>query len=260
MKTDSNAALGVPKFWDQLTAMKIKDSVCKNIEIPVTGGDWISTKSIDSINSTLKNGGSKVPLKIGYGATEFGGVVSTTSDDYAKYNPESVGIVLPSNDVMIINPETGEELGYNQAGELCISGPTMMLGYLNNQEATDAITVYKNGKKYYRTGDKMEVNEYGDLIYRDRYKRVMMRPDGHTVACSPIEDTIISYPLVENCAVVGIKLNEDANGTIPTAFVQLKNQKNGNGNIAQIIDDYCLERLGERLRALVITLSLLNIT
>lgn len=252
LKTRSNAALGVPKFWTQLTEMKIKNDMCKNIQIPVTGGDWISTKSIDTINTTLKNGGSKVLIKIGYGATEFGGVVSTTADDTIKYNPESVGIVLPSNDVMIIDPKTGEELGYNQAGELCVSGPTMMLGYLNNQEATDTITIYKNGKKYYRTGDKMEINEFGDLIYRDRYKRVMMRPDGHTVACSPIEDTIISHPLVENCAVVGIKISEESNGTIPTAFVQLKEHKQSDNDIAQNIDQYCLERLGERERALVI--------
>lgn len=253
LKTGSNAALGVPKFWDQLAATKIKDDTCKNIEIPVTGGDWISTKSIDSINAALKDGGSKVSIKIGYGATEFGGVVSTTSDDAIKYNPESVGIVLPPNDVMIIDPKTGKELGYNQAGELCVSGPTMMLGYLNNQEATDAITVYKNGKKYYKTGDKMEINEYGDLIYRDRYKRVMMRPDGHTVACSPIENIIMSHPLVANCAVVGVKISEDSNGTIPTAFVQLKDHDQAENDIAQNIDQYCLERLGERERALVIT-------
>lgn len=253
LRTGSNAALGVPKFWDQLTNMEIKPDICKNIEIPVTGGDWISTKSIDKINSVLKKGGSKVPIKIGYGATEFGGVVSTTLDDTIKYNPESVGIVLPANYVMIIDPLTGEELGYNKSGELCVGGPTMMLGYLNNQEATDAITIYKDGKKYYKTGDKMEVNEFGDLIYRDRYKRVMMRPDGHTVACSPIENTIISHPLVENCAVVGIKMGEDCNGTIPTAFIQLKDFSQARDDIAKNIDQYCLERLGERERALVIT-------
>lgn len=252
LKTQSNAALGVPKFWSQLTEMKMGKDACKNIEIPVTGGDWISSKLIGNINKVLKNGGSSVSIKIGYGATEFGGVVSTTSDDPVKYNPESVGIVLPSNDVMIIDPETGEELGYNQEGELCISGPTMMLGYLNNQAATDTITIYKNGKKYYKTGDKMKINEFGDLIYCDRYKRVMMRPDGHTVACSPIENVIISHPLVENCAVVGVKMDEEANGVIPTAFIELKNQNNANSDIAKDIDEYCLERLGERERALVI--------
>lgn len=253
IKTESNAALGVPKFWDQFSLMKIKSDTCKNIEIPVTGGDWISTKSINDINNILKSGGSDVPIKIGYGATEFGGVVSTTSDDISKYNPKSVGIILPLNDAMIINPETGEELGYNQAGELCVSGPTMMLGYLNNQEATDSITIYKDGKKYYRTGDKMEINEFGDLIYKDRYKRVMMRPDGHTVACSPIEDVIISHPLVENCSVVGIKTSEDSNGVIPTAFIQLKDNSYNGDDIAQSIDQYCLERIGERERALAIT-------
>ncbi|MCM1371359.1 MAG: acyl--CoA ligase [Clostridium sp.] len=253
LKTKSNAALGVPKFWDQLANIKINKDMCQNIEIPVTGGDWISSKSIENINIALQKGGSKVLLKIGYGATEFGGVVSTTSDEKLKYNSESVGIALPANDVIIIDPLTGEELGYNQPGELCVSGPTMMLGYLNNDRATEAITIIKNGKKYYRTGDKMEINEFGDLIYHDRYKRVMMRPDGHTVACSPIEDTIISHPLVENCAVVGIKINEDANGTVPTAFVQLKNIKQNLNIIAKMIDDYCLERLGERERALVIT-------
>ncbi len=254
LKTKANAALGVPKFWNQLTNMNIKDGMCENIQIPVAGGDWISTKNVEDINDSLKKGGSVVPLKIGYGATEFGGVVSATSDDKIKYNPESVGIVLPGNDVMIIDPNTGEELGYNEPGELCVSGPTMMLGYLNNKEATDKITIERNGKKYYRTGDKMKINEYGDLIFCDRFKRVMMRPDGHTVACSPIENTIISDPIVENCAVVGLKINDNANGTIPTAFVQLKNNQQDNlSDIANSIDHYCLERLGERERALVIT-------
>lgn len=253
LKSKSNAALGVPKFWDQLANMNLDSKKCSNIEIPVTGGDWISTKSINNINEALNKGGSNVPIKIGYGATEFGGVVSTTSDEPIKYNPDSVGIVLPGNDVMIIDPETGEELGYNVPGELCVSGPTMMLGYLNNKEATDAITIYKNGKKYYKTGDKMMINEFGDLIYLDRYKRVMMRPDGHTVACSPIENTIISNELVDNCAVVGVKISEEANGSIPTAFVQLKEGVEASAETAKLIDNYCLERLGERERALVIT-------
>lgn len=253
LKTKSNAALGVPKFWTQLSSIKLKDGDCKNIEIPVTGGDWISQTSVREVNDSLKEGGSSVRLKIGYGATEFGGVVSTTSDELIKYNPNSVGIILPGNDVIIIDPETNKELGYNEAGEACISGPTMMLGYLNNKEATDAITIYKDGKKYYKTGDKMEINEYGDLIYKDRYKRVMMRPDGHTVACSPIEDVIISHPDVENCAVVGVKQNEKSMGVIPTAFVQLKTGSEPTKEMAESIDEYCLKYLGERERALVIS-------
>ena len=253
LKSKSNAALGVPKFWDQLANMKLKENSCENIEIPVIGGDWISTTSVDNINSALSLGGSKVKAKIGYGSTEFAGVVATTSDDDTKYNTNSVGIVLPANHVMVIDRNTGEELGYNMPGELCVSGPTMMLGYLNNPEATDAITIYKDGRKYYKTGDKMMINEYGDLIYVDRYKRVMMRPDGHTVACSPIEDVIMSNPLVSNCAVVGIKKDCNSNGVIPTAFIQLKDSNNNTFDIAELIDKYCLEKLGERERALVIT-------
>ncbi len=253
INTKSNAALGVPKFWEQFISINNqKKDILEQLEIPVTGGDWISIASIEKINRKFFDYGCKTNLKIGYGATEFGGVVSTTLDDENKYNEYSVGTLLPGNKAMIINPETNEELGYNVEGELCISGPTMMLEYLNNKSKTEQITIYKNGEKYYKTGDKMMINEYGDLMFCDRYKRVMMRPDGHTVACAPIENIISSHQLVKGCAVVGIKLEDGSSGTIPTAFVVLHNPKLQTRAFANELDNYCLDKIGERERALAI--------
>ena len=257
-KYKPNNSLGVPRFWESVVKNgNLDDCDLSFLKIPVTGGDKITPSSLKEINNFFEQHGSKVKLKVGYGATEFGGVVSTTLDDYSCYEEGSVGPFLPGCIGKVVDPYTGEEkgLGETEAGELYIYTPTMMLGYLNHPEETEKITfIDENGLKYYKTGDKAYIGENGINWIIDRYKRAMMRPDGHTVHATPIENIISSHPYVNSCAVVGIKQGEKS-GTIPTAFIVLKEDINKTKDeVISSIDELCSKKIPERYKALAYTI------
>ncbi len=245
LKHKTPSALGVPRFWSSFAEAGTNTdlSFLKN---PICGGDKISPISVQKINRYLieHNAGR---LKIGYGASEFAGGIVITLDS-GLYKENSTGEILPGVIGMVIDPNTGDELTYNEEGELCFYSPTMMMGYFNNEDETNQITIFKNGIKYYRTGDKGHIDENGCVYIVDRYKRVMMRPDGHTVHASPIEDVIMKHNLVENCAVVGLPLDSDA-GVIPIAFIKLKNSVSNYTSLVDEIDDLCLKEIPERDKA-----------
>lgn len=243
-KYKTKSVLGVPRFWSELADKNIVTDL-SFLENAISGGDKISPYSAEKINEYLEaNGGCR--LKVGYGASEFGGGIVINSDkDLLK--ADSVGRILPGVIGMVINPETEEELPYDQDGELCFHSPTMMSGYLHCKEETKQISVYKNDKKYYRTGDKGHISPDGTVYIVDRYKRAMMRPDGHTVHATTIENVIVQHEAVLRCAVAGIAL-DDKEGVIPTAFVILKETYEKDKAIEEI-DQMCLQKIAERDKA-----------
>lgn len=248
-----NSSLAVPRFWETLVENgRLGKMDMSFLIFPTAGGDKMPSDTVDRINRFLMKRGSKVRLVVGYGTTEVGGAVSVTMENDAVYAPGSVGTFLPGCAAKIIDPDTGEEqTGESRTGELCLYSPTMMLGYFQNTEATDEITLTDgNGRKYYRTGDKVCIDEKGVNWILDRYKRVMMRPDGHTVGASPIEDVIMSHPSVRDCTVAGVPL-DDKGGVIPTAFLALKDGENMSGReMIDSVDEWCRHRLPERDKAL----------
>lgn len=242
LKYKTASVLGVPQFWSNLSKMRgVKDlSFLIN---PICGGDKISPASVQNINYFLHMHKAN-RLKIGYGATEFGGGIVITTE-HGPYDENSTGEVLPGVIGITINPVTGEELKYNKDGELCFYSPTMMLGYFKNEIETNQITIYKDNIKYYRTGDKGYINENGCVYIIDRYKRVMMRPDGHTVHAAPIENVLFSSSLIKDCAVVGLKM-KIGNGVIPTAFIVV-DENIGNFDFAvNELNQLCLKNIPER--------------
>lgn len=243
-KYKPKSVLGVPRFWSEFADKNIVVDL-SFLENAISGGDKISPYSVEKINKYLEtNGGCR--LKVGYGASEFGGGIVINSDrDLLK--TDSVGRILPGVIGMVINPETEEELPYDQDGELCFHSPTMMSGYLYCEEETKQITLYKNGQKYYRTGDKGHIAPDGTVYIVDRYKRAMMRPDGHTVHATTIENVIVQHEAVLRCAVAGIVL-DDKEGVIPTAFVILKDTYDKDKAIEEI-DQMCLQKIAERDKA-----------
>lgn len=245
IKHKSNSALGVPRFWSEFADDNVSCDLSFLINA-ICGGDKISPYSVEKINNYLAaNGGNR--LKAGYGASEFGGGIVINSDK-ELLKTDSAGRILPGAIGMVIDPETNEELPYDQDGELCFHSPTMMLGYLNCEEETKQITLYKNGIKYYRTGDKGHIASDGTVYIVDRYKQVMLRPDGHTVHATAIENVIIQHEAVLKCAVAGIAI-DDKEGAIPTAFIMLKDTYEKSNTIEEI-ERMCSQKIAERDKAL----------
>ena len=173
--------------------------------------------------------------------------VATYTIDSNTNKLGSVGIPVMLNNVKILDLETGKELGYNQIGELYVSGPGVILGYFgNDQETKKTFITDENGVKWVKTGDLFSMDEDGVLFFHGRIKRMMIRPDGHNVFNEPIEEVLLSHEAVSDCAVVGVE-DEKTNGEIPSAIVVLKEEyRDLKNEVEQQLRHLSLEKLPER--------------
>jgi acyl-CoA synthetase (AMP-forming)/AMP-acid ligase II len=149
----------------------------------------------------------------GYGLTEVAGASHVNNADAPPEKQGSVGKVLPNTETRIIDTETGAELGANESGEVCIRGPHVMPGYLNNQEATDGC-IDKDG--WFHTGDIGFADEDGYFFIVDRVKE-LIKYKGYQVAPAELEAILLAHPDIADAAVIPSP-DEEA-GEVPKAFV-----------------------------------------
>ena len=234
-----NHMAGVPSHWGNIMDSKeLRDVDLGYLVTPAVGGDGMNLKLEQKANEFLKAHHAPNNIIKGYGITEQCSLAAACINEI---NAEgSVGIPLPQNTIAIFDSSTGEELPYNQRGEVCISGPTIMIGYYNNPKATEElIHVHKDGKRWIHTGDLGYMTEDGFLYIDGRIKRVIIRNDGFKVFPFMIEETIKTHEAVDECMVVAIPDKEFSQGSLPKAHIILKQ-----GN------EYKEDKIEEELRAL----------
>lgn len=211
--------LGVPTLFKNL----IKDKKLNNSNYTprawISGGDTLPETLKHDINVFRETHNASSSLGTGYGFTEGGAAVTIS-----KYNSElsegSVGYPLPYNNIKIVDPKTGEELGFNEVGEIWVSGPTIMNGYYDRPESTEkAIKIDANGTRWYHTGDLGKINENGELCFGGRDKNLII-VSGVNVFGSEIEPVVLQIPEILDCAVVGMPHEYKMN--VPMAYVVLK--------------------------------------
>ena len=130
--------------------------------------------------------------------------------------PGSAGRVVPNTEVKIVDPITGEDLGVDAEGELCVRGPQVMLGYLNRPEAT-AETMRPDG--FLRSGDLARIDADGNVFVGDRLKE-LIKVKGFQVSPAEVEGALLENDAVEDCCVIGVA--DERSGQVPKAFVKLR--------------------------------------
>lgn len=238
--------VGVPSYWG--TIIKSKKLAKKDLSYiiaPTVGGDAMDITLEQQSNVFLKEHNCTSKIVKGYGMTEVTGGVSGTVDENNEIG--SVGIPFVKTTISVFEPESEHELEYNEDGEICITGPNTMLGYFDNQEATEAILKrHADGKMWIHTGDIGHITENGSLYIVDRIKRMMIRYDGFKVFPSIIENVIGSHKAVETCKVVAIADSEHSQGKLPKAHIVLKDKfKPYRDCILLEIQKLCAEQLPE---------------
>lgn len=247
LKHNPQFVLGVPNFFVKLNdSNKMKHKNLSYVKGFIAGGDTFHPAKEELVNNFLEAHECEYKINKGYGMTELSSAATYTKPNSLN-KLGSVGIPLMYNNVKILSPSTGEELGYNEIGELYMSGPGVILGYFGNEEETKKTFIKdENGVRWVKTGDLFSIDEDGVLFFHGRIKRMMIRPDGHNVFNEPIEDIILKNEKVSNCAVVGVK-DDKLNGEIPTAFVVLKEEfENYSDIIEKELRRECLAKLPER--------------
>lgn len=185
-----------------------------------SGGDTMNAGLESKLNNFLFDHGCRYPLSQGYGMSEVSSAASCCCN--GNFKSLSVGYPLLTTTVGIFKPDTTTELGYGEEGEICITGPSVMMGYYNNHEETDKVLkMHPDGQIWVHSGDLGMIDEDGFLFIKGRIKRMITRFDGHKIFPTQIEGIIGEHKSVMSCAVVGVKDHAHAQGMEAVAFVQL---------------------------------------
>ena len=201
---------------DKRTA-KMDWSCIKHVGI---GGDSFSLEKEIEFNNFLKTHGSIAVAEKGYGMTELSSSAVSCMGKISKLS--SLGIPLPMNNMGMFD-EDGNELQYGNEGEICISGKTEMLGYLNNEEEEKlVIKKHIDGVKWVHSGDLGVTDEDGFLYLKGRIKRMIIH-GGFKLYPQLIEGIISKNSNINNCCIISIPSKEF--GSSPEAHVVLKEDK-----------------------------------
>jgi acyl-CoA synthetase (AMP-forming)/AMP-acid ligase II len=152
-----------------------------------------------------------IKIRQGYGMTE-----ASPATHYTVAGSErsgTVGLLLPSTECRIIDPETGKDAPTGERGEVWVRGPQVMKGYLNNPEAT-ARTVDDDG--WLHTGDIGVVDDDGYLTVVDRLKE-LIKVKGFQVAPAELESLLLKHPKIADVAVIPV--SDEDSGEVPKAIV-----------------------------------------
>jgi len=163
------------------------------------------------------------PIYQGYGATETCGGVAMCPVDRDN-PPKSVGRIVDSKKVKIIDPATLAPVAAGEPGELLVSSQYMVTSYLNKPEETAAAFVELDGKKWYRTADIMSMDADGNLFFVDRTVDTI-KHKGYRVSASEIESVLQEHPAVVASCVVGVP--DEKVGERIKAYVVLKEDIKG---------------------------------
>ncbi|HHS49090.1 MAG TPA: AMP-binding protein, partial [Desulfurella acetivorans] len=174
-------------------------------------------------------------ITIAYGQTESSPVITqTTPDDPFEYRVETVGKPLPFLEVKIIDPQTGKIVEAGEQGELCTRGYSVMRGYYNNIEATQAAI---DEARWLHTGDLAVMTENGYFKITGRIKDMIIR-GGENIYPREIEEFLYTHPSIADVQVIGVP---DAKyGEEICAWIKLRD---GHTLTEEEVKEFCREKI-----------------
>ena len=203
VKNRCNFIAGVPTLYEallRLPDMSGKDLSC--LKGVFSGGDSLSVELKKKLDSFLKAHNASISVREGYGTTET--VTACCLTPSHKYKEGSIGIPFPDTYIKIVKPGTEEELPYGQEGEILLSGPTFMSGYMNHPEETaQTLRTHEDGLTWVHTGDLGKMDEEGFVYFKGRAKRMIVS-SGYNIYPAQLENILDAHPMVQMSCVIGV--------------------------------------------------------
>ncbi len=203
LKNKPQFIAGVPTLFEAMSQHpKIHEVDFSTLRGCYGGGDKVPETVKKRFDEIILAGGGTIELLEGYGLTET--VTACTLLPAGQYRRESIGIPLPGILAKVVEPDTEKELPVGEEGELCISGPTNMIGYINQKEETDqTLRRHKDSREWVHTGDLCSMDKDGFIYFKMRLKR-MVKVSGIAVYPPQVEEVLRSHEAVRDACVIGI--------------------------------------------------------
>ena len=237
-----NFIAGVPTLYEGITRNQEMDNVDLSCLMGVfSGGDSLSIELKKKLDKFLADHHATVRVREGYGTTEC--VTACCLTPYNKEKEGSIGIPFPDTYFIICEPGTTKQVPYGTDGEICLRGPSVMMGYINHEaENKSTLRLHEDGYTWLHTGDLGMMDEEGFVYFKQRIKRMIIT-SGYNVYPSQIENIIDSMDEVQMSCVIGIpdpyKIQK------VKAFVQLAPGHEPSDELKTRILDHCRERVAK---------------
>ena len=213
---------GVPTQYMELVKNEDLESV--DDIIGITGAAPLSEETKSAFTRQSKG------VSQGYGMTEMSSIVTFNVRSFldslqggtslpTKFDQQTVGVPVPDVDIKLRDVDTGDEIPLDDAiedereGELLVTGPQRMLGYLGDRDAAF------NDEGYIETGDVAKVDEHGRFYVVDRVKD-MINVSGLKVYTEQFEEVLHGHDAVELGAAIGVPDPERPGSERVKVFVQ----------------------------------------
>lgn len=231
VKEKANILTGVPTMYLKLLGeKKFVNADLSHIKDAFVGGDSAGEELISRFNEVLRRGGSPARLYEGYGLTE---TVTVCVVNTARHN-KAGSIGYPLSDTKIAVVKDGKFLPAGEVGEIYLSTPQFMLGYL--EDGADPFEEI-GGVKWLKTGDYGYLDEDGFLFFKQRIKN-MIKVSGVPVYPSEVEEAARQVAGVKKACAVGVR--DGVKGQRVKLYVEAE----GNAEeLVREIDRVCREKL-----------------
>ena len=202
-KNKCNFIAGVPTLYEamlRLPSMNGKD--LSSLKGVFSGGDSLSIELKKKLDKFLFDHNCKVQVREGYGTTEF--VTASCLTPTQMYKEGSIGIPFPDTYYKIVKPDTAEEVPYGEEGEILLSGPTMMHGYMDMPDETaNTLRQHADGLTWVYTGDLGTMDSEGFIYFKGRAKRMIVS-SGYNIYPAQLENIFDAHEKVQMSCVIGV--------------------------------------------------------
>jgi long-chain acyl-CoA synthetase len=235
-----NLLAGVPTLFDALSRnpdFARADLSC--LRATFCGADTLPRPVKERFEQVVAARGGHVKLLEGYGLTEA--VSAVMAAPLGEYREGSMGVPFPDTLAKIVRVGTQEEAPVGEEGEICISSPAVMLGYMDAPEATaETLQRHADGRRWLHTGDLGRMDAQGFFYFTCRLKR-MIKSSGFNVYPSQVEAVLYRHAAVAEACVVGVPDEEQIERV--KAFVVLKEGRPGAPETEHELIEHCRRHL-----------------
>lgn len=233
---------GVPTLFEALLRTESLDQTNLSFLRGVfSGGDSLSVELKRKVDTFLRQHHATIQIREGYGTTECVTASCLTPKDYNREG--SIGIPFPDTFYCITKINSTEELPWGEEGEICLRGPSVMMGYMDNPEETkNTLRLHADGHHWLHTGDLGFMDTDGFVYFRQRIKRMIIT-SGYNVYPSQIENILDAHPKVLLSCVIGVK--DDYKMEKIKAYVVLHPKYVPSDEITAELTAYCKQHIAK---------------